>query len=399
MTAFPGPEELGRGVVTSPGQPLPSVCTSWPKLVIDDEVLAEPAEAAERLHMAFLRRQPVTVVLAADAAALRAPERFEGTPFEAGEGFEFSRERLQYLVWSNNYDARNGEPVWWHARRAERLGAAAGDRADVRLPGGGAAFCDGGPRQPFSFANGVVVVHRESIEAGSLEPDRDVPVTAELAADQLAAVAHGGGPARVIAPAGSGKTRVLTERLRHLLADRGVTPSSVTAVAFNRRAADELRERTKGLPAHIRTLNSLGLAVVNGGGPFAAPGGRPRRVIDESEVRRILESLVTVRRQMNSDPWVPYLDALSAIRLGLSDPAEVEAAMPDAEGIAGVFDHYRAILSERRHARLRRADLRRPRASAPAAGSAPSRPAVHPPPPRRRVPGPDAGPPADAAPP
>ena len=116
-------------------------------------------------------------------------------------------------------------------------------------------------------------------------------------------------------------------------------------MAFNRRAADELRERTGGLPAHIRTLNALGLAVLNGGGPFAAGAG-VRRVIDEGEVRRILESLVTVRRQLNTDPFVPYLDALSAIRLGLEDPVAVEAAMPDAAGIAGIFGSYRSTLAE-----------------------------------------------------
>ena len=47
----------------------------------------------------------------------------------------------------------------------------------------------------------------------------------------------------MIAPAGSGKTRVLTERLRHLVADRGVHPGTVTALAYNTKAADELRER------------------------------------------------------------------------------------------------------------------------------------------------------------
>jgi DNA helicase-2/ATP-dependent DNA helicase PcrA len=166
-----------------------------------------------------------------------------------------------------------------------------------------------------------------------------------LAPDQLAAVGHGAGAARVIAPAGSGKTRVLTERLRHLLADRGVTPATVTAVAYNKRAADELAERTEGLPAHLRTLNSLGLAIVNGTRPFARTGDS-RRVIEEVEVRHLLESLVKVKRQQNTDPWAVYLDALSAIRLGLSDPAEVEDAFPDAAGVAELFPRYRELLAE-----------------------------------------------------
>jgi DNA helicase-2/ATP-dependent DNA helicase PcrA len=140
---------------------------------------------------------------------------------------------------------------------------------------------------------------------------------------------------------------VLTQRLRHLLEGRGVTSSSVMAVAYNKRAADEMSERTAGLPANIRTLNSLGLGIVNGSRPFAPTANGPRRVIEEIEVRRILESLVKVRRQQNTDPWAVYLEALSAIRLGLTDPEDVEEAFPDADGVAEIFEQYRRILAER----------------------------------------------------
>ena len=226
--------------------------------------------------------------------------------------------------------------------------ASSGGAADVVLPDGTPAWCDGGPRQSLAVGEGAVVVHRETIEAGSLRPDRVSVPTAELAPDQLAAVAHPFGPARVIAPAGSGKTRVLTERLRHLLSDRAVTSSTVTAVAYNTRAAKEMSERTTGLPVHIRTLNSLGLAIINGTGPFAGDGSAPRQVIEEIEVRRILDSLLTIRHQRNTDPLAPYIDALSAIRLGLADPGAVEEAIPDAEGIAEVFERYRGVLADRR---------------------------------------------------
>jgi len=358
MPVFPGPAELGRGLTITPDRQPPAACAGWPKVVIDAGVLRDPAHVAEELHDLWSRRQPCVVVLAVDPLALRAPERCERAVWEVGEGFEFARERLQYLTWSNNYDltaehrhdehqeGENGfEPVWWQGRRALRLGASESPSCDVVLPDGRLAFCDGGPRQPIDLGD-AVVVHRETLEAGSLEPDRAAEASAALAPDQLAAVSHGGGPARVIAPAGSGKTRVLTERLRHLLADRRVTPSSVMAVAYNKRAADELLERTAGLPSNIRTLNSLGLGIVNGSRPFAPTPAGPRRVIEEVEVRRILESLVTVRRQQNTDPWAVYLDALSAIRLGLEDPEAVEEALPDAAGVAEIFEKYRGILAE-----------------------------------------------------
>ena len=63
-----------------------------------------------------------------DPAALRAPEHCGRPVYELTPHFEFSRERLQFLVWANNYDARGGVPIWWHGRKAARAGAAEGVR-------------------------------------------------------------------------------------------------------------------------------------------------------------------------------------------------------------------------------------------------------------------------------
>src|SRR5438105_1105034 len=89
----------------------------------------------------------------------------------------------------------------------------------------------------------------------------DPAVFREPAPDQLAAVAHAGGPARVIAPAGSGKTRVLTERLRHLVAGRGFERETVLGVAYNKKAQQELEERTAAFRPRVQTLNALGLVL------------------------------------------------------------------------------------------------------------------------------------------
>ena len=344
--AFPGPPELGRGVVVGPGQEAPAAWAASRRIVVDDAALGSPAPVVGALHSAWARREGVVVELACDPTRLRVPETCTAPVWSLTPSFELWRERLQFLVWANTYDARGGEPVWWHGRRGERLlagqGVRAGGPADVFGPEGTALFVDGGPFPPPAVA-GAAVVHRWSVEAGELRPVGHEAPSGMLADDQRAAVAHPSGPARVIAPAGSGKTRVLTERLAHLLHDRGACPSSVMAVAFNDKAAEELRTRSglsrTGEGAQVRTINSLGLWICND------LGRRRLQVLgDGLEVRDLVQKVFDVRRQANTDTVQPYIDGLSAVRLGLRSPAAVEEDIPDAAGLADGFDRYRAAL-------------------------------------------------------
>jgi DNA helicase-2/ATP-dependent DNA helicase PcrA len=323
-----------------PGAAVPEPFTDVPRLTIDESVLAAPAVTAAMaavLHEAWDERRRVVVELGVPLEELRAPEMERRPPYELDPGFTFERERLQFLVWANTYDARKaGDPVWWHGVRASRIGAVLGGPADVVLADGAPAWCDGGPRRPILTGGPAVVIHRDAIDAGQLTPARYAEPAAELAPDQLAAVAHPGGPARIIAPAGSGKTRVLTERIRHLLVDRGHEPGLVTAVAYNVMAADQLRDRTAGFRPTIRTLNSLGLNVCSRRGDW--------RVAEEPFCREVLSGLVKTTRKVGTDPLAPYLDALATIRLGLVPPEKAEDFHPDAAGIAAAFPAYRDVL-------------------------------------------------------
>lgn len=82
--------------------------------------------------------------------------------------------------------------------------------------------------------------------------------------EQQTAVAHLDGPLLVLAGAGSGKTRIVTQRIAHLI-ERGVDPSSILALTFTNKAAAEMKERVRALTNQhvlICTFHSLGVRIL-----------------------------------------------------------------------------------------------------------------------------------------
>ena len=96
----------------------------------------------------------------------------------------------------------------------------------------------------------------------------DSGVLAQLDDDQRPAAQIVEGPLLIVAGPGSGKTRTLTYRIAHLIAERGAAAETCLAITFTRRAAAEMRERLSALLADragevpIHTFHSLGLAIL-----------------------------------------------------------------------------------------------------------------------------------------
>ena len=350
--ATAGPDRLGRHAVVEPAAEVPDPWRHAERLRVDADAVARPIEILTTLRSAAASRTRLVIEL--DGVLARRPMlATDAPPHRVGARFEFHGDELFHLVWSNALDLRGATPTWSLLDQAVHRGLAAVDPAsghegDVVLRDGRTAWLDGGPVGYIEPIDGVPVLGAAAVEHGQLVAPIDNRTEAELAPDQLAAVTHDGGAARIIAPAGSGKTRVLTERARHLLTRWNLPPSALTLVAFNKRAQIEMSERTTDLPGlQVRTLNALALAIVNGSAPFAP---QPRRfaTIDEPEVRRILGDLVRFPRRRNADPVAPWIEALSLVRLGLVAPDEVEERYGgEVDGFADVWPHYVERLDRR----------------------------------------------------
>lgn len=95
------------------------------------------------------------------------------------------------------------------------------------------------------------------------------PLLAGLDPDQRAAAEIVAGPLLIVAGPGTGKTRTLTHRLAHLIADHGVAPEACLTITFTRRAAGEMRERLghllpdgRGERVPVTTFHALGLRIL-----------------------------------------------------------------------------------------------------------------------------------------
>jgi DNA helicase-2/ATP-dependent DNA helicase PcrA len=174
--------------------------------------------------------------------------------------------------------------------------------------------------------------------------------------DQLDAVVHRGGPLLVVAGAGSGKTRVLTHRIAHLI-DEGVHPMQILAITFTNKAAGEMRERVAALVgpiAHKMWVSTFHAACVRILRANADRLGYPRSfsIYDQADAQR-LTGYVIRDLGLDSKRFTPRavhgIISLWKNELITPDQAEVKAAT------GSIFDRKHADVYREYQVRLQRA--------------------------------------------
>ena len=184
---------------------------------------------------------------------------------------------------------------------------------------------------------------------GSPDTER---LVAGLTDAQLQAVEHRGGPLLVVAGAGSGKTRVLTRRIAHLVATGDATPWQVLAITFTNKAADEMRDRVAALVGPraermwVSTFHAACVRILRAHGDRLGYT-RSFTIYDDADARRLVE-LVSRDLDLDTKRVTPrsVLGRISQAKVRQQGPIELrELATTTVDRlVADVFDQYQARL-------------------------------------------------------
>jgi DNA helicase-2/ATP-dependent DNA helicase PcrA len=187
----------------------------------------------------------------------------------------------------------------------------------------------------------------------------------QLNPQQREAVEATEGPVLILAGAGSGKTRVITYRIAHLIENQGVMPESILAMTFTNKAAAEMGERVEKLVGRlsiakpvISTFHSFCVRMLRRDIealriPSATPGQSPIGITknfviyDEADQQSVVKSIMK-RLGVDDKQLTPRTvqSRISWAKNHMLDPQELylQSADPKTERVAHLYEEYRKEL-------------------------------------------------------
>src|SRR6478609_4217553 len=204
---------------------------------------------------------------------------------------------------------------------------------------------------PFLFVRKQAILKPVNVSVNFLDK-------AKLNPQQREAVETVDGPVLILAGAGSGKTRVITYRIVHLIENKGVEPDSILAVTFTNKAAAEMAERVGSLLGGrtlrkplIATFHSFCVRVLRRDIEELKVGGAGYKkdfaIYDESDQQSVVKGVMR-RLGLDDKQLKPsaVLSRISWAKNHMLDPQEMylQSADPITEKIAHIFEEYRKEL-------------------------------------------------------
>lgn len=179
-------------------------------------------------------------------------------------------------------------------------------------------------------------------------------MSAQLNPPQREAIRYLDGPLLVLAGAGSGKTRVITEKIAYLIRACGLSPSTIAAITFTNKAAREMRERVEkllgGKPEGltVSTFHSLGMRILREEARLL--GYKPNfSIFDAADALGVVSDFAhsadkaTIRRlQARISHWKNALVSPEAARSAAANEIEALAAQAYASYVA-TLKAYQAV--------------------------------------------------------
>lgn len=171
---------------------------------------------------------------------------------------------------------------------------------------------------------------------------------------QQEAVDHTFGPLLVIAGAGSGKTRVLTNRIARLIGEYHANPEEILAVTFTNKAAKEMRQRIANSLSNgvankmtVCTFHSLGVKILREFGQYIGLKS-DFKILSDNERESTLKTIMrSTGKRVGKESCETYGQEISLAKNGNLDSAAYLDEKPENRTVAKVYEAYHKVLKKR----------------------------------------------------